>query len=272
MNITKTEFAALAKVSPGRVSQWISEGKIGPDELEGEGRSAKIKLELACKKLKLRIDEERRPAWSDADRQRLELGSVMAEVIAAALLWKTTNGDPEADKTIEAVTRFEAKIAALPASMPHHAGNKRGPRPQYDGELARVHLIALANSVDGLPPNQTKIIDWLRDRLASEGSEAPSDSTLKRYVVEFNAWTSSLDRTALQRFQNSPALQQDFDSAEDYLQWHRIQERLAQRWLHDDRLQTQFTTPSDYIASVFENYSASDGMSCEGKQCPKFEI
>jgi hypothetical protein len=170
---------------------------------------------------------------------------------------------------IDAIRRFVDNLAALPAFLPQRVVTKRGPRPQYDPERARVHLIALTNSVDGLPDNQAAIVDWLRDRLAAEGSEVPSDSTLKRNVFEFRAWTSSLDQAALQRFHNSPALQSDFDTADDYLQWSRLQERLAQKWLHDLRPQRQFATPSDYIASVFETYAGSAQPAHQGLQLAK---
>lgn len=53
---TKAEFAALINVSPGRISQHIAEGKLGPNELEGTGRSAKIKVPEALAALKLRLD------------------------------------------------------------------------------------------------------------------------------------------------------------------------------------------------------------------------
>jgi len=57
---TKSAFAARLGVSKARVSQWITEGKIGPDEMDGEGRSAMIKVDQAIAKLKLRIDPGQR--------------------------------------------------------------------------------------------------------------------------------------------------------------------------------------------------------------------
>ncbi|SDQ99504.1 hypothetical protein [Pseudovibrio sp. Tun.PSC04-5.I4] len=45
--VSKSGFAKEVGVSPARVSQWIGEGKITADALEGEGRSAKIKADLA---------------------------------------------------------------------------------------------------------------------------------------------------------------------------------------------------------------------------------
>ncbi len=45
--VSKSEFAARVNISPGRVSQLISEGKITRDAIDGEGRSAKLYLERA---------------------------------------------------------------------------------------------------------------------------------------------------------------------------------------------------------------------------------
>ncbi len=53
---SKAEFAAMIKVSPGRVSQYIAEGKLGEKELEGQGRSAKVRVPEALAALKLRLD------------------------------------------------------------------------------------------------------------------------------------------------------------------------------------------------------------------------
>lgn len=54
--VSKGDFARLADVSPGRVSQWIAEGKIGRDALQGEGRSAKIIVDKALAQVRLRRD------------------------------------------------------------------------------------------------------------------------------------------------------------------------------------------------------------------------
>jgi hypothetical protein len=58
--VGKSEFAALRGVSPGRVSQWLAEGKIKPDALVGEGRSAKINVEIATRHLKESLDPSQR--------------------------------------------------------------------------------------------------------------------------------------------------------------------------------------------------------------------
>jgi hypothetical protein len=53
---TKAEFAAMIRVSPGRVSQLIAEGKLGSLELQGTGRSAKVRVPEALAALKLKLD------------------------------------------------------------------------------------------------------------------------------------------------------------------------------------------------------------------------
>lgn len=54
--VTKGEFARLRGVSQGRVSQWLSEGKIDATALVGEGRSARINVEVATAQLRARLD------------------------------------------------------------------------------------------------------------------------------------------------------------------------------------------------------------------------
>jgi hypothetical protein len=47
MELSKSDFAAHINVSPARVSQYLREGTIGPDALVGEGRNARIRVEVA---------------------------------------------------------------------------------------------------------------------------------------------------------------------------------------------------------------------------------
>lgn len=66
--VTKGEFAALTGRSAGRVSQWIAAGQIGPEALAGEGRTARIVVDVALRHLNERLD----PA------QRVGLNSILA--------------------------------------------------------------------------------------------------------------------------------------------------------------------------------------------------
>lgn len=54
--VTKGEFARRCNVTPGRVSQWISEKKISGDAIVGEGREARIRESVAKAQLRLRRD------------------------------------------------------------------------------------------------------------------------------------------------------------------------------------------------------------------------
>lgn len=54
--VSKGEFAALIGVTPGRVSQYLAEGKISAKALQGVGRNAKIIVEQAKADLRLTLD------------------------------------------------------------------------------------------------------------------------------------------------------------------------------------------------------------------------
>jgi hypothetical protein len=57
---TKSQFAALVGVSAARVSQWIAARKISGDALVGEGRHARIRVEVAREQLRRNLDLDRR--------------------------------------------------------------------------------------------------------------------------------------------------------------------------------------------------------------------
>ncbi|CAN7584809.1 hypothetical protein LJR016_004306 [Devosia sp. LjRoot16] len=54
MEMSKGDFAGEVGVTPGRISQYIAAGIIGPDALVGEGRSARIRVELAKQQIAAR--------------------------------------------------------------------------------------------------------------------------------------------------------------------------------------------------------------------------
>jgi hypothetical protein len=58
--LSKGQFAAHIGVSPGRISQMIAEGKIGPEAIDGTGLRAKIKVDIALQHLKQRLDPNQR--------------------------------------------------------------------------------------------------------------------------------------------------------------------------------------------------------------------
>lgn len=58
--LSKGRFAERIGVSPGRISQMIAEGKIGPEAIDGDGLRAKIRVEVALAHLKQRLDPNQR--------------------------------------------------------------------------------------------------------------------------------------------------------------------------------------------------------------------
>ncbi|SEQ48955.1 hypothetical protein SAMN05216548_10526 [Faunimonas pinastri] len=54
--VSKSEFARICGVSPGRVTQWIAEKLIDGDALIGAGRTARINVAAAQKQLRKRRD------------------------------------------------------------------------------------------------------------------------------------------------------------------------------------------------------------------------
>ena len=58
--VSKGEYARLCGVTPGRVSQWISEGKITREALDGDGVRAKIIVAVADAQLKRNLDISQR--------------------------------------------------------------------------------------------------------------------------------------------------------------------------------------------------------------------
>jgi hypothetical protein len=58
--VSKSEFARRRGVSPQRVSQWISEGKISGTAIVGEGRTSKINEAVAVEQLAGRLDTGQR--------------------------------------------------------------------------------------------------------------------------------------------------------------------------------------------------------------------
>lgn len=61
-SVTKGEFARLANVTPGRVSQWLSAQQIYGEAIDGEGRDAKIRPNIALAQLKRTLDLGQRVA------------------------------------------------------------------------------------------------------------------------------------------------------------------------------------------------------------------
>ncbi|GJD78002.1 hypothetical protein [Methylobacterium gregans] len=96
--VSKSEFAKLCGVVPGRVTQWINEGKISGAALVGEGRSARIRVEVALRQLKLRRDVGQALANGSATRLDIPVAFVPARAAIAAAgddVGEDDDGEPD---------------------------------------------------------------------------------------------------------------------------------------------------------------------------------
>lgn len=82
--VSKGVFAGICGVSAGRVSQWISEGKITDDALDGEGPRAKIRVAVAQAQLRARMDVGQRFGNGLKTRLRAPLARPANEPAGAA--------------------------------------------------------------------------------------------------------------------------------------------------------------------------------------------
>ena len=92
--VKKSTFAELRGVTPGRVTQWITKGKISGPAIVGDGRSAMIDVDIATAQLRERLDVNARFGLKGLstnldrtlDQLRLPLGdSVEAQIKAEKL-------------------------------------------------------------------------------------------------------------------------------------------------------------------------------------------
>lgn len=107
--VTKGEFAALIRVSPGRVSQYIAEGKIFGDALVGEGRSARICVERARIQLSKTLEPSQRFGANGAATRQVEA----PPLDAAAQIRSETPPAPPADPFVDAVAAERLKQQRL---------------------------------------------------------------------------------------------------------------------------------------------------------------
>ena len=79
--VRKGEFAVLRGVTPGRVSQWIAAGQISGDALVGEGRDARIDVEIASQQLGVTLD----PVQLNAQARQIPVVTAAPAVSAPVL-------------------------------------------------------------------------------------------------------------------------------------------------------------------------------------------
>jgi plasmid maintenance system antidote protein VapI len=125
--VTKAELARLLQVTPARVSQWLKEGRLGPRELIGEGRHARIDLEKAVAKLKVTLDivqavangrARLRPRYLVEDDDQLDLAYRRARVEAAeGQVRRLKEGEAERRGRYVRRADHDAVVAGLPSRL-----------------------------------------------------------------------------------------------------------------------------------------------------------
>ncbi len=135
--VSKGRFAEIINVSPGRVSQMISEGKIPPAALVGEGRGAKILVADAIAGIRAKTDIGQR--FGNGISTKLDLSPT--QMVAAA-----ANALPLADPLEEQIKR--ERLRALEFSNRRHAEDELARRGAYtDTTEARAAMVGIATSV-----------------------------------------------------------------------------------------------------------------------------
>lgn len=132
--VGKSVFAGLINVTPGRVSQYIAEGKIFGEAIVGEGRHAKICVEVAKAQLRRKLDIDQR--HGNGLSTRLEPGLPLASPIAPSP--QLSPADPVEEKIkqerLEALQRQNRKAAEEEAAR----AGRYAPAEQIAQQFGRI--------------------------------------------------------------------------------------------------------------------------------------
>lgn len=117
--VRKGEFARMRNVDPSRVSQWISEGKLTGEALVGEGRTARINVEVATRQLLARLDVSQR--FGNGLKTRLDLPAPAAAAASEPIA--RTAGLGSVAPRLPLGPDDQAAASAAPAALAPVAGD-----------------------------------------------------------------------------------------------------------------------------------------------------
>lgn len=109
--VSKGEFARLIKVSPGRVSQMITEGKIGPDAMVGEGRNARILVDTARRQIADRTDIGQR--FGNGLDTQLDLRAAETPAASEPAAPRAVVAPPPSDPIADAIKRERLRAVRM---------------------------------------------------------------------------------------------------------------------------------------------------------------
>ncbi len=107
--LSKSAYATLKGVSPGRVSQWIAAKQIGPEAIDGAGQRAHIIVAIADEHLRQRLDVSQRFGRNGLDTN---LGATPAPAAAPAALPPSEPPPAQQAELPEPADSIEARIKA----------------------------------------------------------------------------------------------------------------------------------------------------------------
>lgn len=118
--VSKSDFASACNVGLSCVSNWISRGKIGPEALLGDGRSARIRFDVAMAHLKERLDVSQRFGLNGIST-RLDLnappplGAARKADVTSATSLPSTSAEPSVEDQIKREKLRQAQLATARA-------------------------------------------------------------------------------------------------------------------------------------------------------------
>lgn len=175
--VSKTEFAELMGVSPGRVSQWLRAGQIDGAAVVGEGLHAKIDIEAAQAQLSSRLDVSQRLGANGRARLEGATPDPTDAAIKAARLAALELANEKARVEVAARAGLYVEADAMRLELGRVAGRMVA---AFEGALPELaNAIAASSSMPQRDALHVLRGAWrtLRGRLAGLETEAAAEET-----------------------------------------------------------------------------------------------
>lgn len=143
--VSKGEFAKLIAVSPGRVSQMISDGMISGAALVGEGRMARINVDIATAQIRSRRDIGQ--ALGNGLGTRLDAAAPTAQFGMTASTVEPRLPLPLAEPATEDLIKLERLAHERRRNRQAEEDDAKRRGEIMDSTQARVEMAKIANSM-----------------------------------------------------------------------------------------------------------------------------
>ena len=144
--------------------------------------SDKSRLDAILQLLSAAIQTGRLPA--DSSRNSLSMiGNYSTSLVTRDDLKALASAKGERPAFLFDTLMPDAKEQELPASENNHAPKSKGGRPrEYDWDALTIEIIRIANSPDGLPETQAKLVAQLLQWCENTWGKQPAESSVKSRV------------------------------------------------------------------------------------------